>query len=499
MSDFVEQKKKLHESSWENGYKIFPEILNKYYKLKTGAEIGVAFGGHAEALLKNTGIIKLHGVDPYLHRDGYDDPMNFSQSQFDSLYNYTINRLSLFGDRYSHIRKESIVAVKDICDEIDFVYIDAEHSYNGVYTDICTWFPKIRIGGLIAGHDYGHSNFPGVKQAVDEFFRRFDWKVNVEEEGVWWVEKKALNLSIIIPAFNCETTVTETIESIININLTDGDEIIIVDDASTDGTKDIVDRYADRFDFIHVVSHCRNKGGAVARNTAVESAHNELIFCLDSDNVLVEGSLKKLKSYLIEQSADVASFQELHYFNNCITDMTHRWVFKRGQITFADCLAGFVVPIASGNYLFTKESWLRAGGYPEFAGALDAWGFGLRQVATGSKMVVLPDSFYFHRCGHESYWVRDSKKGNISLTALQIVIPYIDLIVDKDINYIVGCKERRVWFEQLDKRPLRLKSGEVGSVGYVVNPSESSAIHGDDINLAKWLKGFLILIGGFWF
>lgn len=490
MRDFVEQKKLLHESSWENGYRIFPAILNKYDNLRTGAEIGVAFGGHAEAILKNTDVSRLYGVDPYFHRDGYDDPMNFAQPQFDDLYEYAVNRLSLFDGRYSHIRKESTDAVKDVCDEIDFVYIDAEHSYNGVYTDICTWFQKIRTGGLIAGHDYDHCNFPGVKQAVDDFFRRFNWKINVEEEGIWWVEKKSLNLSIIIPAFNCENTITETVESIIGKNLSEGDEIVIVDDASTDGTKLILDGYARKYGFVHIVSNGNNKGGAAARNTAVEHSKNELIFCLDSDNVLAGGSIERLKNCLVEQGADAASFQELHYFNNGISNVTHKWVFKVGQTNFSDALAGAVVPIASGNYMFTKDSWRRAGRYPEFAGALDAWGFGLRQLATGCKMVVLSDSFYYHRYGHESYWVRDLKNGKISLTALQIIIPYIDQIADADIYYIVG-KGRHVWFEQIQERPLRMKNGVVGSAGYVVHLSNSMKSNGRDVSILRNLVNFI--------
>lgn len=299
-------------------------------------------------------------------------------------------------------------------------------------------------------------------------------------------------VSFIIPAYNCESTIVESLMSIIDGNYTYGDEIIIVDDASADGTKSILEKYATKYDFVHVVNHVRNKGGAAARNTAVENSNNELIFCLDSDNVLASGSIEKLKKYLNEQSTDIASFQELHYFTNSITDVTHRWVFNEGNITFADCLSGSVVPIASGNYLFTKNSWVRAGGYPEFAGALDAWGFGIRQLATGSKMVVMPDSFYYHRHGHDSYWVRDSRKSNVSLTALQIIIPYLDQIIDRDLIYLVSSKGRNIWFEQLDKRPLRLKSGVAGRAGRVVNTLGSSLlIHKIDFNLVKWLKVFL--------
>ena len=115
--------------------------------------------------------------------------------------------------------------------------------------------------------------------------------------------------------------------------------------------------------------------------------------------------------------------------------------------------------------MFTRESWHRAGGYPEFSGALDAWGFGFRQLATGSKMRALADSFYFHRYGHESYWIREKKKGKISLTALQIILPFIDLIKEEDANYILSNKGRDDWFTNLKSRPLRLKGEKRGRVG----------------------------------
>jgi hypothetical protein len=52
---------------------------------------------------------------------------------------------------------------------IDFCFIDADHAYEAVKEDLHSWYPKIRPGGLIAGHDYGGAD-PGVKRAVDEFF-----------------------------------------------------------------------------------------------------------------------------------------------------------------------------------------------------------------------------------------------------------------------------------------------------------------------------------------
>lgn len=52
--------------------------------------------------------------------------------------------------------------------EVDFLFIDADHSYDGVKQDLEEWLPKLKNGGYVAFHDYFNNAFPGVKQAVDE-------------------------------------------------------------------------------------------------------------------------------------------------------------------------------------------------------------------------------------------------------------------------------------------------------------------------------------------
>lgn len=52
----------------------------------------------------------------------------------------------------------------------DVVFIDAMHRYEDVKADILRWWPRVRPGGVLCGHDYGHGDFPGVKQAFDEVF-----------------------------------------------------------------------------------------------------------------------------------------------------------------------------------------------------------------------------------------------------------------------------------------------------------------------------------------
>jgi glycosyltransferase involved in cell wall biosynthesis len=283
------------------------------------------------------------------------------------------------------------------------------------------------------------------------------------------------NITFIVPAYNCEGTIRSTLESIFRSNYSNGDEVVVVNDCSSDDTEAILHEHAKYRTGMRIISHSRNKGGSAARNTAVEHAQNELIFCLDSDNLLKEESIPLLKRYLLREEADAAAFQQLLYFNHDPKAVTHKWIFNKGVVTFADCLASVVVPISSGNYLFTKQSWMAAGGYPESSRALDAWGFGLRQLAEGHKMVVLENTAYFHRYGHESYWVRESKKGNISMTALQILLPYFELMEAKSVDYIMARKSRQYWFDNLNRRPLRTRSGTIGRGGSIINASETTA------------------------
>ena len=267
-----------------------------------------------------------------------------------------------------------------------------------------------------------------------------------------------MNISFFMPAYNCSETIEESVNSIIEGNFSEGDELVIVNDCSTDNTDEILQKIHNKYPFIKIIHNSRNKGGAATRNVAVESCKHPILFCLDSDNVLCPNSIDKLKIFMEQKNADVASFAELFYFRRDVNKIDYKWTFKTGIHTIEDHLSTTLVPAASGNYMFTKESWIKAGQYPEFAGALDTWGFGLRQVMTGAAIYVMPNSFYYHRYSNESYWMRDaeSRKASISLRALQLLIPFFDLIDDRDINYIMSSKGRYTWFNNLSKRPIRI-------------------------------------------
>ena len=267
-----------------------------------------------------------------------------------------------------------------------------------------------------------------------------------------------MNISFFIPAYNCAKTIEEAILSILETNFTSGDELIVVDDCSTDTTLEVLHNLKDNYPVLQIIGHKRNKGGAAARNTAIEHSSNELLFCLDSDNVLEKGSISKLKKYHFKMEAGATSFQNQYFFTEDKYKPDYIWKLPSGVISMEAHMNGDNVPGQHGNYLFTKESWARAGGYAEGSGALDTFTFGLRQIITGTKFVSLEGTHYYHRLDYQgSYWMRDAESNlwTVSVKAAQALTPFLHLIDEDFVKYMFG-KGRYYWFYNLKKRPLKL-------------------------------------------
>jgi hypothetical protein len=154
-----------------------PALLNLRGLQGPGVEVGVKQGLFSEHILRRWRGELLISVDPWLEdaAESYVDIANVPQGQHEIYYQETLGRLSSFGERSSVWRMTSLEASAAIPDgSLDFVYLDARHDYAAVMEDLLAWFPKVKPGGIIAGHDYLDGLLPegdfGVKSAVDEFF-----------------------------------------------------------------------------------------------------------------------------------------------------------------------------------------------------------------------------------------------------------------------------------------------------------------------------------------
>lgn len=112
-------------------------------------------------------------------------------------------------------------------------------------------------------------------------------------------------LSILIPAYNVETFISDTIESVLR-QQQENIEILVVDDGSTDTTKNIVKKLAATAAVpIRLIEHTNTKGVSAARNTLVNEAKGEYLWFLDSDDVMHEGVIKELKAIVTAHNPDL--------------------------------------------------------------------------------------------------------------------------------------------------------------------------------------------------
>lgn len=193
---FLRDKENLHVPTWNPNYHTVSDNI-RTNNCSVGCEIGVAFATQSIHILENTNVHKLYCIDPYRHfpSSEYHDGMNIDQRYFDVLYLTVQKRLLPYQERAELIRKTSLEAASLFLDgSLDFIYLDANHSYQSVLNDLHAWFAKVKVGGFLMGDDYEHPGFPGVKKAVDQFFANKNLKVEFLKseslpEGKWLVRK----------------------------------------------------------------------------------------------------------------------------------------------------------------------------------------------------------------------------------------------------------------------------------------------------------------------
>lgn len=179
--------------TWQHSFLVtrgdLPFVLNAMNLLGTGAEIGVRNGEYSHFLLTHWKGEKLFSIDSWAEAEEYIAPSGdvVSQSSHDEAYGRAVMLLAPFGARSMIVREDSLAAAEKFADgSLDFCYIDAAHQYEPFKKDLAAWFPKVKRGGIVSGHDY--SNAPigavryGVKRAVDEFCRENHLKLTLTRE-----------------------------------------------------------------------------------------------------------------------------------------------------------------------------------------------------------------------------------------------------------------------------------------------------------------------------
>ena len=145
-----------------------------------GVEIGTEKGMNALDILRNMNVSRLYCIDPYMMYDERGEMVSVVKSRMRYAYNHLMCHPEV-----TMIRKPSGEAYKDIIGLVDFVYIDGNHDYDFVMDDIRKYYPLIKKGGVIGGHDFNGS-YLDVIRAVDDSFKLHMVQSWLDD---WWMIK----------------------------------------------------------------------------------------------------------------------------------------------------------------------------------------------------------------------------------------------------------------------------------------------------------------------
>jgi glycosyltransferase involved in cell wall biosynthesis len=123
-----------------------------------------------------------------------------------------------------------------------------------------------------------------------------------------------IRASVIIPAFNRGYIIAEAIQSVLDQRYPHIQEIIVVDDGSTDDTADVVRSFSDSR--IHLIQHPKNRGVAAARNTGLAEARSDLVSFLDSDDLWSTDKLALDAAFLADHPRADAVFADVRNYSD---------------------------------------------------------------------------------------------------------------------------------------------------------------------------------------
>lgn len=223
-----------------------------------------------------------------------------------------------------------------------------------------------------------------------------------------------------MPVFNAEATLAEALDSALRSGVID-QEIILVDDGSTDGSWELMRHYQSHHPGIVLHKMSRNRGGGAARNTGVRLAKHPYIFLLDSDDVLIDSALSRALQRMRELDVDGLAAGKSTFFSDSVEAPARQIDYPAGPRRFTDLVSHQPNPVI-GNLLYTRAAFEKAGGYPEHHG-FDTQGFGFRLLANGLSIHTADFPFYYQRLPTKpSYYMREARAGNLNRNWFYIFI-----------------------------------------------------------------------------
>ena len=155
MQELDESRLREVASSAADRLELWAAFLQAF-GVESMAEVGVYRGDFAARMLGEAPrLTRYYMIDPWRHLDDWNKPANKSDDIFEKFYGEVMSKTEQQAAKRVVLRGRTVEVVDQIPDgDLDFVYIDGDHTLRGITTDLTMLFPKVKEGGFIAGDDF---------------------------------------------------------------------------------------------------------------------------------------------------------------------------------------------------------------------------------------------------------------------------------------------------------------------------------------------------------
>ncbi len=211
-----------------------------------------------------------------------------------------------------------------------------------------------------------------------------------------------IKISVVIPCFNREKTIARCLESVINQSI-DPYEIIVVDDGSTDRSKEIIEKYSN----VRLINQ-NHKGAQAARNLGIYNANGNYIAFLDSDDEWKVNMLEVYMDYL-EKTPDCILYTDCYMYDD-ISKKKKLWRLPGGSGIIYEELLKHPAPMFQG-ILAPRETLMKIGGLDENVVAYQEWETSIRMAKYNQMIHIRKPLFIYHF--HDGETISKSKRKDL--------------------------------------------------------------------------------------
>jgi len=282
-------------------------------------------------------------------------------------------------------------------------------------------------------------------------------------------------VSVIVPLYNYGRYLKQALESLMAQTF-QAFEVVIVDDASTDGSGDIADSFADHRHGIRVIHHSKNRGTAAANNTGIEAAYGEYITILSADDWYQPERLAKMYEAAISNPGrvicdDIVFCTDGHRKTVRMEAVERELLFLAHQNTM------------HAGIMFKRRWWKEVGGYPEvMSDGREDWAFNIALARAGYAGKHLDYAGYCYRREGQNRTTRRGTPRWQFLESIKALYPelYTRSGDGGDSMACAGCGRKRVRI-QTDVYGVKTKVPDVDSSSTLMEYT------GNSVGAATWI------------